>query len=140
MKGSLTAELIEAVGGDATRQLMRSFGGRYLYFPEAENLSAQHPLVVALGAAAADTLCRKYSGLRLLIPMGYHTYVRERNAQIRAARQQGQTIAQLSQAFNLSPRNIHYVLARPASEDAALHPDQSAANSEQLGLFDAGKT
>jgi len=135
VKGSLTAELIEAVGGDATRQLMRHFGGRYLYFPEADNLSAEHPLVVALGATAAATLCRKYSGLRLLIPMGYHTYVRERNVQIRTARQQGLTITELSQAFKLSPRSIHYVLARPASEDAALHPDQTPANSEQLGLF-----
>lgn len=137
-KGEFTAELIETIGAPATGQLVTAFGGHHLYFPEVDFLSEDHRLVKAVGQQAAAALCEKYSGLRLLIPMGYHQFIALRNRYIWRDRQQGAKVPELVDQYKLSPRQIHNVLSKPPKDlgDADLHPERSLLVSRQLSLLD----
>jgi Mor family transcriptional regulator len=131
-KGRFTQELIDLIGVSTTRKLMKLHGGQYVYFPQY--VDPEHPLVRDLGLTACRALAREYGGLRLLIPMGYEDVLRERNALIHQARDEGATISELVRRFQLCPRSIYTILASPPPA-ARLQARPDAAELEQLNLL-----
>ncbi len=111
------AELADAIGEDAARELARRFGGTSLYVPRM--VGDNHPVCVALGRSAADRLAAWCGGSAVAIPKQA-----ERRARVRELRRAGKvTVAGIALETGFSERHVYRLLR--ADDDA-----------RQPGLFD----
>jgi len=118
--GEVLGELAELVGLPATLALIDGWGGTRLYVPEPGHLHARHPLVEAVGMAAATAIAQRFQREELAIPRAVALVRRVRDRRIRAehAPQDGMSAARLARRWRLSLRQIRYILA--ATDDDAL--------------------
>jgi hypothetical protein len=108
------AELVDAIGADAARQLAQRFGGTSVYVPRA--VGEHHPLRVALGVDAVVKLVEWYGGARLSIPKQP-----ERRARVRALRNAGAlTIAGIAVETGFSERHVYRLLSEPDDRQSDL--------------------
>jgi Mor family transcriptional regulator len=103
-------ELIESIGLPATIELTRAFGGRTLHVPKTA--PPLHPLVLAVGQRAAETLCRDFACMALEIPSERKALVTTRNEAIVQAYQDGATVKGLAIEHQLSRKMIRKILRR----------------------------
>jgi hypothetical protein len=125
-KGTLTAELRQTIGDDATRILIERHGGGILYVPKTPY---GHPLADLLGEDAARALCERFGGLRLVLPLSRQLAREFRDQAIRADRAAGMSVPQLARRHRLSIRQTYNVLG---AGSATLHPEDSDPQQLQL--------
>lgn len=101
--------LNEALGAEATLALLASHGGANLYVPRT--IKDGHPLSQVLEPEDAATLCAIYGGERLDIPKIDAILRQMRKKDIKAARKQGESIADLAMRHRLSRRRVLQILA-----------------------------
>ena len=91
----ILAEIEEIAGRDAAIALAMASGGDSVHIPRAVNLSADHPLVRAVGPAAARAISERHAGECLYVPMA-------RRALARILFAQGRGVAELSRLLGIS--------------------------------------
>jgi len=104
-------ELIALIGEDAFSNLACVFGGGKLYIGATENTIQK--LTVVVGREAADKIIKAYSGGWIEVPKHNAAALLIRNKQIIQDYDFGVTLRQLSQKYELSERQICYVLKKP---------------------------
>lgn len=115
-------DIVDVIGLAATLELVEHFGGIALYVPS--ELTSEHRIVKALGAAAAAKLWEVYQADTLIIPRCNEALRRARNAEIIARNQAGATVAVLALEYALTQRAVWYILA-----------DADAPSSPQISLL-----
>lgn len=109
------ADLVDIIGLPAVLKLMEAFGGTEFWVPE--KLHHQHPLVDAIGAEAAQTLCEYMARERIKVPRGVGITRGVRNQAIRRERHEGAKLAELALRYRLTDRQVLNILnAEPADD------------------------
>lgn len=100
--------------------LCRAFGGRRIYIAESPGKLGE-----IIGDDAADIIIQRFHGEFLDIPSLSRLRAAARAHEIRAARETGQTIADLAREFDLSMRRVRKILnSHPNTE----HSDHEPTN------------
>lgn len=75
------------------------------------------PISVAeqCGTAVADALCEEWQGQMILVPADYAWRLSQRDREIIAAKEEGESVNALAKRYNISYRAINKVLRRRAS-------------------------
>jgi Mor family transcriptional regulator len=100
--------IIDLIGFKKSVALAKKFGGHYFWMPS--NIKPDNPLVAVIGMAGAETLANHFGGDRIYISKAAAHLRRERNQQIIARFDQGATIKELVQDFDLCDRQIWRVV------------------------------
>lgn len=109
------ADLVDIIGLPAVLKLMEAFGGTEFWVPE--KLHHHHPLVDAIGAEAAQTLCEYMARERIKVPRGAGITREVRNQAIRRERQDGAKLAELALRYRITDRQVLNILnAEPADD------------------------
>lgn len=104
-------ELIALIGEGAFVNLSCVFGGQKLYIGTTENTLQK--LTIVVGREAAEKMIKAYSGGWITIPKHTAASIALRNKRIIQDCDAGATIRQLVQKYELSDRQISYVLKKP---------------------------
>jgi DNA-binding transcriptional regulator LsrR (DeoR family) len=93
------------IGEEAARRLAEAFGGRRLYIPKAPG--EQHPITVAIGAAAAKVLAAEFGGSAPIdVPM-----LSTRRARIVELDGLGWSRAKIAREVGVTERRVYSALA-----------------------------
>lgn len=103
------AELIEAIGEGAARQLAKKLGGTTVYVPLA--IGEHHPLCVVLGREGADRLRGWAGGLRIAVPKQA-----ERRARVLELHRRALTSAEIAAETGYSQRHVFRLLREDADD------------------------
>lgn len=114
-------ELIDLVGMEAAKSVLRAYGGQRLYIPAKPTDS----LVQALGEAYARLLCQAYPSSYLDVPLCSKALQRLRNRQIMDDLAAGQSRSQVAASHRMTWRHVSRIKAQAAQIQA----------SPQLDLF-----
>jgi hypothetical protein len=76
-------EIATHIGDAAALRLCQKLGGDYLYIPQT--LRSDHPLIAAIGQAAADKMSKIYTWNRLDVPTAYYHLRRIQRASLIAS-------------------------------------------------------
>ena len=101
-------EIEDLIGFDATRRLVRDFGGKVLGIPKRPGATR---LGESVGEEAARLLSERFGGDRLYISNAPSRH--SRNREIRRLRDEGCRIEVLSARFGLTERQISRILNSP---------------------------
>jgi hypothetical protein len=104
-------ELIALIGEDAFSKLSCVFGGGKLYIGATENMVQK--LAIVVGGDAAQKMIQAYSGGWIDIPKHTAAKIALRDKRITQDYDTGVTLRQLAQKYELSERQICYVLKKP---------------------------
>lgn len=104
-------ELIELLGEDAFIKLACVFGGGKLYVGSTQNTVLK--LTVVMGSEAAEKMIKAYSGGWITVPQHAAADLALRNKRIANDFDEGITLRQLAQKYELSERQICYILKKP---------------------------
>lgn len=104
-------ELIALIGEEAFIKLACVFGGTKLYIGASENMMRK--LTIVVGEEAAHKMIREYSGGWIDVPKHTAAELAARNRRIAQDCDAGTTLRQLAQKYELSERQICYVLKKP---------------------------
>ena len=107
----IITELIELIGEEQTRNLVKRRGGSNLFVPKLN-----HQSWLELADDALDKLCKTYGGQALFIPRCHVALRQKRDQEIREARSEGKSINWLVQKFGLSNRRIIDICCEHNSE------------------------
>lgn len=124
-------DLAETVGPAIVAKLMAHFGGRDIKIPKAP--PDDHPLVIALGAADARTLCEAAAG-ELYVPHGRRS--RSVRAEVRALTARGMSRTEIAKWTGVSVRHVRRV-RQDRGQVPASRRDEAPAPSVQGDLFGA---
>ncbi len=100
--------------GDAVR-LCERLGGTPLYVPAS--VGVNHPISIAIGAAAAKLLCEHFKGEQLQLPKAWH---RKRRVMELAAQEPKLTLAEIALATDYTQRHVIRILAESKEDDGQL--------------------
>lgn len=103
MTEQLTESLRHLLGADALVALTEAFGGRRLYVPQ--DLGPEHPIVRAIGAAAAGKLARRYSLAFIRVPLA-------RELRARHYRAQGLSNGEIATKLGITETGVDKLFAR----------------------------
>lgn len=109
------ADLVDIIGLPAVLNLMGAFGGTEFWVPE--KLVHNHPLVSAIGAEAAQTLCEYMARERIKVPRGAAIRREVRNRAIRRERQEGAKLAELALRYGMTDRQVLNILNSDPEDD-----------------------
>lgn len=101
MNPQIIKELIDLIGEEQTRILVKQRGGGSLFISNENNCPFDE-----LNQSAWELLCQQYKGITLYIPRCYVALLHRRDEAIRAAKAEGKSINWLVQKFQLSNRRI----------------------------------
>ena len=104
-------ELIALIGEDAFIKLACVFGGGKLYIGATENTLKK--LSIVIGDEAAHKMIKAYSGGWINVPKHTSAAIALRNKQIIQDCDAGFTILQLAQKYELTDRQICYIMKKP---------------------------
>ncbi|TDQ40983.1 Mor transcription activator family protein [Tepidicella xavieri] len=107
-------DLERLIGREALATLAQVAGGLDLYIPARVPMDG--PLL-DLPLAAQERLARYAGGTRLYIPKLCGEMRRIRDAQIRAAYDDGERVQDIARRFRLSERRLWAILGSPQTED-----------------------
>lgn len=102
--------LTALIGIDATRALVREFGGIPLAIPKRGDGAAYAALAEVVGKDAADALIKHYPGDVLTVPRCQAAALSARNAIIRERYDAGVTARELARGEELTVRQIWNIL------------------------------
>jgi hypothetical protein len=105
---SIINDLFEAIGVDATRELVKNYGGASIFIPKQGGV----PTHIAIDPALWKVLCSHFGGTAVYIPKCYKEFLQHRDAQIKAEYVQGASITSLVLKFKLSNRRIIAICQR----------------------------
>jgi Mor transcription activator family len=106
----LTAQVIaRVIGRDAALVLASKCKHRHLYIPKNE-MPNHHFLVRTIGRNLADRLQKAFRGELLPFARCRSVFLAKRDAEIRAARLSGKPHAVIAQEFQLSMKQVHFIL------------------------------
>ena len=106
---SIINDLFEAIGVDATRELVKNYGGASIFIPKQGGVPPTH---IAIDPALWKVLCSHFGGTAVYIPKCYKEFLQHRDAQIKAEYVQGASITSLVLKFKLSNRRIIAICQR----------------------------
>lgn len=104
-------ELIALIGEEAFIKLACVFGGGKLYVGASENTVRK--LTIVVGEEAAHKMIREYSGGWVDVPKHTAAELALRNGRIAQDYDMGITLRQLAQKYELSERQICYIMKKP---------------------------
>ena len=104
-------ELIALIGEEAFIRFACVFGGRQHYI--GATVEAESRLIVVVGKEAAAKIIKAYSGGSIYIPKHFAAGQMIRNKCIIQDFDAGLSIQTLSQKYELSDRQISYILKKP---------------------------
>ncbi|MCA9772447.1 MAG: hypothetical protein KC466_08560 [Myxococcales bacterium] len=99
----------EALGAGVAGELIRSFGGRSVYFP-AGPLGSDHPLVRALGEDHALAVCELLSMEQVPIPTGAGIVRRRDRRRILQLAGRGLGVSEIAERVGYSARQVSRIL------------------------------
>lgn len=105
--------IADRIGAPAALALARRWGGRRLYVPH--RVGAEHAITETIGLEHARALSSLYAGEFLDIPRPDGVWRARRDAEIRAHRAAGWTMARLASTYALTVRQIHNIVAESGS-------------------------
>lgn len=103
------ADVVDAIGLEATLCLVERLGGTRIYVPDGMN--PDHALVRLIGHQSAYALAKEMPGETLDLPRCVNAVRAARDAQIRAERAGGSTVRKLALKYGLTERQIYAILA-----------------------------
>lgn len=110
-------ELCEAIGVDATRELVKNYGGVSIFIPKNGSV----PPHINVDSASWTVLCSRFGGTAVYIPKCYKEFLQHRDAQIKAEYVQGASINSLVLKFKLSNRRIIAICQRVDKDADKVH-------------------
>jgi len=104
-------QLVELIGLPLALRLVDNFGGVPIYLPHPGRVKEHSPVAQVIGAEAMRSLARAWPMTHVMLPLGAAYLRRQRNAALRA---DAQTMSQpqLARKYEMTLRNIEYILAR----------------------------
>jgi hypothetical protein len=108
MTTSMLDEITKAIGLPAAIGLSRVYGGSLLRIPQ--RIDQSHPICVAIGADAAEKLCREFHGMAIDVPSERVALIAHRNEVICREYLDGATVVSLARDHRLSRKMIHKIL------------------------------
>jgi hypothetical protein len=109
----LVRQIAERCGRSAAFALLREFNGRRIQVPVTPNESCI--IAQRLTPEQFVALVRAYPGQEINVPRAYHAILGLRNDTIRAARQDGKSVAEIAVMWGLTERQVWKILG--ASKD-----------------------
>ena len=106
----ILTELTDAIGFPATIEVVRRWGGRYLYVPVLARPG--DALALTLGFDVARRLSEAYGGQRIQLPAERNALLDLRNAAIAADRSSGMSQEQIGLRYGLTRQSVSYILRR----------------------------
>jgi Mor family transcriptional regulator len=117
-------ELVKTLGLPAALRLVERFGGTRIYLPRSELMSAEHAVAQVVGLEAARDLCKLWPSERPSIPRAAQFLRGERDRAL-LTDANDHTVPQLALKYELTERQVYYILARGLPElDASLSTGQ----------------
>lgn len=107
-------EMAAVIGLPAALALVKSYGGLELRVPigKAAEGKVKSGLVALLGSVAAERLIRAYGGEKLNIPRCAGALRDQRDREILAAYDAGESPRKLCRTYGMTDRNLRYILKR----------------------------
>lgn len=125
---SVKAHIIDTIGEEVWRQLVRNFGGLEIAIPQHEaSLHSGHDLVAALGMEQAVAIVRQFFGETIYI----HNPRRDRVRDYAAAMNEGLDNTQIARRFRVSERWVRHVLSRAGIRN----PNRKATRFRHAATF-----
>ena len=116
--GAAWAEIVEVIGDEAAARLATAFPGMEIFVPAKMGL--HHPIVAAIGAAAAAALADIYHNTQI--------YVIRRDAradQVRKLAASGRLTRQaIAEAVGMTERHVYRLLADPDDSQIEMFADR----------------
>jgi hypothetical protein len=113
-------EMAAVIGLPAALALVKSYGGLELRVPIGRVVESKgrSDLIALIGPDAADRLILAYGGERLTIPRCASALRDQRDREILAAYDAGESSRKLCKTYSMTDRNLRYILKRviPPSE------------------------
>jgi len=113
------ADLVGLIGQAKALHLSKIRGGRALSIPAPQRLGPQSPVVVLVGAEAAEALARVYGGGRIDVPLGPG-----KRALVWELREAGKTIPQIAADLRCTERTVYNILSGPRPAALGTAPDE----------------
>lgn len=132
----LVRDIIDLVGHMPALALVQAYPGNIIKVPTGalESGAMRTRLIGIMGPEAAETFIATYAGERLTIPRCVQALRDERDRQIIADYDAGQSVPLLAGKYTLTERQIRTILKRvPGEVVSGLQP--KATDDRQLGLF-----
>ena len=101
-------EIAEHIGTEAAVKLSEELGGQHFSTPADGNISEGHPIAKAIGVDRANKLARTFRANRIEIPIFARKL--KRNAEIRRAHANGESISALVVRFCMAERQLRRIL------------------------------
>ncbi len=109
-------QVAAVIGSGDAAKLCDRLGGTCIYVPAS--VGTNHPITLAIGAAAAKLLCEHFTGEQLQLPKAWH---RKRRVLELAAQQDPKlTLAEIALATDYSQRHVIRILADSKEDDGQL--------------------
>ncbi len=102
--------IIKLIGHQAAIRLIRSKGGRDLGFPQVKHLHDLHWLVVLVGMDNAISLCTRFNGLKIKLPIEVNALLQIRNEAIIEDYKQGLTKSKLAAKYQVDRRLVQSIV------------------------------
>lgn len=99
-------EIISLIGEQEAHLLIKSFAGRAVFFPK----NAENPC--AISPSSWVKLCARFGGGLVFIPRCHKVLLHNRNLQIKADRRNGLSIAELTEKYTLTDRQIFTIIGK----------------------------
>jgi Mor family transcriptional regulator len=97
-------EIISLIGEQETHLLIKCFAGRAVFF----SMNAKKPC--AISPSSWVVLCKRFGGNQVFIPRCHKALLHGRNQQIKADRRNGLALAELTEKYTLTSRQIFTII------------------------------
>lgn len=133
-RSELAETLVELLGMDAAKILVRDYGGKQIKVPDGSGRAGNFSqwMDEALGKVAADRLRSTFGGEVITIPRLYDQMLNARNRLIVADYDQGLGMVALVRQYGLTERQIRTILNRPLRDAPA---PRVKVDDSQMALF-----
>jgi len=124
------SRLVELIGLPAALRLVGKFGGVPIYIPQPSRVLAHGKVAQVIGLEAMRALAAAWPKEHIKIPRGAEYLRRQRAISIHRDRDR-LSLRDLALKYEMTDRNVLYVLARPAPGEMSA----AVADSAQGSLF-----
>ncbi len=130
-------EIVDLVGLPAALKLVALYPAISFRVPtgEHEKGEVKRRLEEAMGADASKLFIERFAGERLYVAKCHHALLAERNRIICERTDNNESAATLAREFNLSERQIRYILKEVPGEGIAGYGTAKELDDKQIGLF-----
>jgi Mor family transcriptional regulator len=120
-------DLIEAIGPDSTRELLRRRGGTRIYLPAPEGIGGS-VLAEIVGEENARVLAASFGPGDADLPSGSAYARRDRDNRIIEASASGASLGDISAYHGLTRRQVRNIIAAMANHTGETFPHQKTAD------------